>query len=144
MLGRRACPGDVICLDGDLGAGKTTLTQAIGRGLGVDKNCYITSPSFAILHTYEGRLPMYHMDFYRLQGAEDVEDLGFQEYFYLDGVTVIEWASRALEILPRERMSLVIGLRDTLVRTVTLHYAERFNDTVQAIKQLVKGFGTVQ
>jgi tRNA threonylcarbamoyladenosine biosynthesis protein TsaE len=136
LLGRSARPGDVICLDGDLGAGKTTLTQAIGRGLAVAENCYITSPSFAILHEYEGRIPLYHMDFYRLQGADEVAGLGFEEYFYLDGLTVIEWSNRALEILPQERMSLEIRLRENLFRAVTLQYAERFNETVESIEQM--------
>ncbi len=85
LLGEMALPGDVICLDGDLGAGKTALSQAIARGLEVPDSCYVTSPSFAIMHEYEGRLPMYHMDFYRLQDAGEVEDLGFEEYFYLTG-----------------------------------------------------------
>jgi len=102
LLGNLAASGDVICLDGDLGAGKTALSQAIARGLGVPDTCYVTSPSFAILHKYEGRIPMYHMDFYRLEDAGEVEDLGFEEYFYLDGLTVIEWSTRALEILPEE------------------------------------------
>jgi tRNA threonylcarbamoyladenosine biosynthesis protein TsaE len=75
LLGQSARPGDVICLDGDLGAGKTTLTQAIALGLEVPVNDYVTSPSFAILHEYQGRIPLYHMDFYRLTGAADVQDL---------------------------------------------------------------------
>ena len=120
LLGQSAAPGDVICLDGDLGAGKTTLTQAIARGLGVPEDCYVTSPSFAILHQYEGRLPMYHMDFYRLHDGADALDLGFDEYFYLDGVTVIEWSKRAETILPRERLSLLFRLHDGMQRTVTI------------------------
>ena len=94
-LGQLAEAGDVICLDGDLGAGKTAMTQAIARGLGVPASCYVTSPSFAIFHEYPGRLPLYHFDFYRLRGSDDVEDLGFEEFFYLSGCTVIEWSVRA-------------------------------------------------
>ena len=105
-LGREAQPGDVICLDGDLGAGKTTLSQAIARGLEVPSDCYVTSPSFAILHEYPGRIPMYHMDFYRLGGADDVIGLGFEEYFYQGGLTVIEWSSMALEVLPDDRLNI--------------------------------------
>jgi tRNA threonylcarbamoyladenosine biosynthesis protein TsaE len=106
FLGETAGPGEVICLDGDLGAGKTALSQAIAKGLEVLENCYVTSPSFAILHEYEGRIPMYHMDFYRLRDVGEVIDLGFEEYFYLSGLTVIEWSNRALGILPEERLSL--------------------------------------
>ena len=118
LLGELALPGEMICLDGDLGAGKTTLTQAIARGLKVPESCYVTSPSFAMLHEYNGRIPMYHMDFYRLYDATEVIELGFEEYFYLEGLTVIEWANRAVEILPPERLSLQITLNVDLSRTV--------------------------
>jgi len=110
MLGQLAMPGDIICLDGDLGAGKTTLTQAIAIGLEVPKDSYITSPTFAILHEYSGRLPLYHMDFYRLNGAEEIEDLGFEEYFYLSGLTVIEWPDRAAHLIPDSRLYLTIRI----------------------------------
>lgn len=141
LLGSLATPGDVICLDGDLGAGKTALSQAIARGLGVPDNCYVTSPSFAILHEYEGRIPMYHMDFYRLEDAGEVEDLGFEEYFYLDGLTVIEWSTRALEILPEERMILTIVQNADLSRTVTLKGTERYAEMQQDISREFQGQG---
>ncbi len=126
LLGKSAVPGDVICLDGDLGAGKTTLSQAIARGLEVPANCYVTSPSFAILHEYEGRIPLYHMDFYRLQGVDEVLDLGFEEYFYLSGLTVIEWSKRASEILPEERLSLEILQDNGESRTVIIQATDLF------------------
>lgn len=135
LLGSLAAPGDVICLDGDLGAGKTTLSQAIARGLGVPDTCYVTSPSFAILHEYGGRLPMYHMDFYRLQDAGEVEDLGFDEYFYLTGLTVIEWSNRAIELLPDERINVVIVHNDDLSRTVTLEGTSRYSEMMQRISR---------
>jgi tRNA threonylcarbamoyladenosine biosynthesis protein TsaE len=121
-LGRNANPGDVICLDGDLGAGKTTLAQAIAKGLDVADNCYVTSPSFAIMHEYPGRLAMYHMDFYRLQDYTEVEDLGFDEYFYLSGLTVIEWSQRADEILPESRLHLKIEIKNEVSRQITCTY----------------------
>jgi tRNA threonylcarbamoyladenosine biosynthesis protein TsaE len=105
-LGELALPGDMICLDGDLGAGKTTLTQAIARGLGVPESCYVTSPSFAIFHEYPGRIPLYHMDFYRLRDISEIEDLGVEEYFYLSGLTVIEWSDRGGDLLPADRLQL--------------------------------------
>ncbi len=135
LLGAAAGPGESICLDGDLGAGKTTLSQAIARGLGVPENCYVTSPSFAILHEYEGRMPMYHMDFYRLQGVDEVLDLGFDEYFYLSGLTVIEWSKRAIEILPEERLTLEMAQGSEGIRTViiqaTANYRQRVLDIVR-------------
>jgi tRNA threonylcarbamoyladenosine biosynthesis protein TsaE len=138
ILGNLAKAGDVICLDGDLGAGKTTLSQAIARGLEVPDNCYVTSPSFAILHEYEGRIPMYHMDFYRLQDAGEVEDLGFEEYFYLEGLTVIEWSNRAVEILPDERMILEISINENLTRTVTLKCTRKYNKILRQIGKKFK------
>jgi len=136
ILGSLAEPGDVICLEGDLGAGKTTISQAIARGLEVPDNCYVTSPSFAILHEYEGRMPMYHMDFYRLQDAGEVEDLGFEEYFYLDGLTVIEWSNRAVDILPDERMILEIKINENHSRTVTLKGTPKFSNMLKNILKL--------
>lgn len=120
MLGEVALGGDILCLDGELGAGKTTLVQAIAQGLEIGGEYYVTSPSFAILHEYPGRIPLYHMDFYRLQGSGDVIDLGFEEYFYGYGLTVIEWAERAREILPEERLSLRLQGHDLERRLVAI------------------------
>ncbi len=115
FLGQIAQPGDVICLDGDLGAGKTTLTQAIASGLEVPPEEYVTSPSFAILHEYQGRMPLYHMDFYRLSDASEIADLGLDEYFSLSGLTVLEWCQRASGLVPPSRLSLtlIIGPDDS-------------------------------
>lgn len=129
-LGRLALPGDVICLDGELGTGKTTLTQAIAKGLDVPSSYYVTSPSFAILHEYPGRMPLYHMDFYRLNDSLDVENLGFEEYFSGSGLTVIEWGERAPEILPQERLGLHLMMptrNERVIRCtyVTHHWQER-------------------
>lgn len=122
-LGGCLLPGDVLCLDGDLGAGKTTLSQQIAQGLQVPSECYVTSPSFAIMHEYPGgRLVMYHMDFYRLFGSDDVVDSGFDEYFYLDGVTVIEWSERATDVLPDERLHLLMRIDDNGGREVVCSY----------------------
>lgn len=121
-LGELAVAGDVICLDGDLGAGKTALTQAIARGLSVPADCYVTSPSFSILHEYPGRLPLYHFDFYRLGGSADVEDLGFDEFFYLSGCSVIEWSIRAEGILPAHRLNLDLAITAAAERRVRCRF----------------------
>lgn len=135
FLGETAGPGETICLDGDLGAGKTTLAQAIARGLAVPESCYVTSPSFAILHEYEGRMPMYHMDFYRLQDANEIIDLGFEEYFYLSGLTVIEWSKRAFEILPEERLSLELLRENDEARTIIIQASDIFRERVLKISE---------
>ncbi|MBP3040176.1 tRNA (adenosine(37)-N6)-threonylcarbamoyltransferase complex ATPase subunit type 1 TsaE [Bacillaceae bacterium Marseille-Q3522] len=94
--------GDVITLEGDLGAGKTTFTKGLAEGLGIKKT--VNSPTFTIIKEYHGRLPLYHMDVYRLQDSS--EDLGFEEYFEGDGVTVIEWAHLIEEQLPKKLLQI--------------------------------------
>lgn len=123
-LGKAALPGDVICLDGDLGAGKTTLTQAIGVGLDIPDQNYITSPTFAILHEYRGRIPLYHMDFYRLTSSEEVEDLGFDEYFYSEGLTVVEWPRIASDLLPENRLYLTLSIIDEQSRKIVCDFGK--------------------
>jgi tRNA threonylcarbamoyladenosine biosynthesis protein TsaE len=112
LLGEIAEAGDVIILSGSLGAGKTTMTQSIGAGLGVPPNCYITSPTFSLLHEYQGRLALYHMDLYRLSSEEEIEDLGFLEYIYGDGLTVIEWPGRLGSLMPEEYLEIKLVLQD--------------------------------
>jgi tRNA threonylcarbamoyladenosine biosynthesis protein TsaE len=100
ILGESAEKGDLIALIGDLGTGKTCLTQGIARGLGVPETYAITSPTFTLINEYPGRHVLYHLDVYRLSGAHDMEDMGYEDYFYGQGVTVIEWAEKIREILP--------------------------------------------
>ena len=97
-------PGDVIALEGDLGAGKTTFTKGLAKGLEVKKT--VNSPTFTIIKEYNGRLPLYHMDVYRV--ADAFEDLGFDEYFEGDGVTVVEWAHLIEEQLPHELLTIFL------------------------------------
>ena len=101
-LGKLLKGGDIVCLNGELGAGKTTLTKSIGLGLGV--NDYITSPTFALINEYKGIVPVYHFDVYRLENVEELYDLGFDEYFYSNGVSIIEWAEKIERLLPKERI----------------------------------------
>jgi tRNA threonylcarbamoyladenosine biosynthesis protein TsaE len=101
-LGEIARPGDVILLVGKLGAGKTCLTQGIAWGLGIAD--YAASPSFVLVRELHGRLPLYHMDFYRLENLEEIADLGLDDYFYGGGVSVVEWAEKALALLPPEHL----------------------------------------
>lgn len=108
-LGLLLKSGDVLCLNGDLGAGKTTLTKSIGLGLGVED--YITSPTFTLINEYYGNLNLYHFDVYRLENTEELYDLGFDDYFYGNGVSIIEWAEKIENMLPKER--LIINIEKT-------------------------------
>lgn len=98
-------PQTTITLEGDLGAGKTTFTQALAKGLGITRT--VNSPTFTIMKQYNGRLPLNHLDVYRLADSE--EDLGWDEIFYGDAVTVVEWAHLIEEELPKERLSIEIS-----------------------------------
>ncbi|MED1469980.1 tRNA (adenosine(37)-N6)-threonylcarbamoyltransferase complex ATPase subunit type 1 TsaE [Bacillus salipaludis] len=103
-LAEHLLPGDVITLEGDLGAGKTTFTKGLAQGLGVKRT--VNSPTFTIIKEYAGRMPLYHMDVYRV--GDTFEDLGFDEYFEGDGVTVVEWAHLIEEQLPSERLTIFL------------------------------------
>jgi tRNA threonylcarbamoyladenosine biosynthesis protein TsaE len=106
-LGELAQEADVFLLTGELGAGKTCLVQGIARGLDVTE--YAFSPSFVILREYHGRLPLYHIDLYRLDNVEEVADLGLEDYLYGDGVCVVEWAEKGFQVLPEG--NLLIDIR---------------------------------
>ena len=111
-IGHLLHPGSLLTLSGDLGAGKTTLTKSIGKALGVKK--VINSPTFTILKTYYGKMPLYHIDAYRLEGIS--QDLGFDEIFEDDGVCVVEWPHYIEEQLPKERLRIEIRRIDEEVR----------------------------
>ena len=113
-------PGDVIFLRGELGAGKTTLTQYLAQSLGVGAEQYVASPSFALLHEYSGRLPVYHMDLYRLGGEEDVEAAGLPEFLEQQGVAIVEWPDRLGSLAPLERLEIHIQVETEGARQLTL------------------------
>lgn len=122
QLGKMAKAGDIFLLIGDLGTGKTCLTQGIARGLGVKD--YVSSPSFVLVKEYYGRLPLYHIDLYRLNVGE-VEDLGLEEYLYGKGVCVIEWAEKAFGILPQEQISVKIEHLSETERKIYLELRDK-------------------
>lgn len=115
-LGRLLEPGDVIALEGDLGAGKTTFTKGLALGLEINKN--VNSPTFTIIKEYQGRMPLYHMDVYRVE--DSFEDLGFDEYFEGNGVTVVEWAHLISEQLPMELLTISLFLGENGTRRFVL------------------------
>ena len=105
-IGKQLKAGDILSLNGDLGAGKTYLTKGIAKGLGIED--YITSPTFTILNEYEGRIPLYHFDVYRINDVEEMYEIGFEEYLYGNGVCVIEWGNIVEEILPKNAINIKI------------------------------------
>lgn len=110
-IGRALEPGSVVALIGELGAGKTTLTKGIARGLEVPD--LVHSPTFTLIHEHQGRLPVYHFDLYRLDTLEQMEDLGCEGYFYGSGVTIIEWAEKITDLLPHDRLEIrIVGEED--------------------------------
>lgn len=98
--------GDIICLSGDLGTGKTAFTNGIAKALGI--NSYITSPTFTLVNEYEGRIPLYHFDVYRIADPEEMFDIGFEEYINGQGITIIEWGEQIEEVLPKEIIKIKI------------------------------------
>ncbi len=135
FLGEQAGVGDVILLRGSLGAGKTTLTQSIAAGLGVPDECYVTSPSFSLMNEYPGRLPLYHLDCYRLEDEYDVEESGLMDYIVADGLTVVEWPERLGSLTPKERLEIDFQSSGAEKRTLILtSYGRTWHDRLRLIE----------
>ena len=134
-LGTLLQKGDIVCLTGDLGAGKTTMTKAIAKGLNIDE--YITSPTFTIVHEYEGREKLYHFDVYRVGSVEEMEDIGYEEYFYSEGVCVIEWANLIEEIIPEKHLWINIkyGLNNERIMDM-VSTSEHFEKIVEELERI--------
>ncbi len=118
-IGRVLTGGEMLALSGELGAGKTALVRGIATGLGMPSN-QVTSPTFVLIHEYHGRLPLIHMDLYRLQSAAEAEGIGLQEYFFGETVTAVEWADKFPELLPQDRLELTLQHKTPTTRTVRL------------------------
>ena len=106
-LGQTAKPGEIYMLNGDLGVGKTVFTQGVAAGLGITE--HINSPTFTIVQVYEsGRLPFYHFDVYRIGDVEEMDEIGYEDYFYGNGLCIVEWAERIKELIPAEAKQITI------------------------------------
>ncbi len=135
LLGKLLDAGDTVCLYGDLGAGKTNFAYGIARGLEVREQ-YITSPTFTFVNEYQGRVPLYHLDLYRLKGPDELENIGFDEYVGSGGVAVIEWAERAGDELPVESLSVYLSAVDETSREIGfLPEGERYEKILEGLKQ---------
>jgi tRNA threonylcarbamoyladenosine biosynthesis protein TsaE len=135
-LGELAQKADIFLLLGELGTGKTCLVQGIARGLGVKE--YAFSPSFVILREYHGRLPLYHIDFYRLDHIGEIVDLGLEEYFYGDGVCVIEWAEKGLQAVPRDNLLITINYIPASQTGRSIHLKPQGERYYKLLEQLKK------
>jgi tRNA threonylcarbamoyladenosine biosynthesis protein TsaE len=132
-LGEIAQPGDVFLLVGKLGAGKTCLAQGIARGLDIKE--YAASPSFVLVRELKGRLPLYHIDFYRLDNLEEIAELGLDDYLYGNGVSVVEWAEKGLSLLPAEHLLIEMSyLSDTERRLKLEPSGQRYQKIVAELK----------
>jgi tRNA threonylcarbamoyladenosine biosynthesis protein TsaE len=134
-IGGVAQPGDIFLLVGQLGAGKTCLTQGIAWGLGIKE--YAASPSFVIIRELYGRLPLYHIDFYRLEHLEEIAELGLDDYLYGKGVSVVEWADKGLNLLPEAHLLIEISYLSDTERSLKLKpKGKRYLKIVAELKQL--------
>ena len=136
-LGHLAQAGDVILLVGNLGAGKTCLTQGIAWGLNIDG--YARSPSFVVVNEYRGRLPMYHIDLYRLDSIAEIAEIGLDDYLNGNGLCVVEWADKALNLMPPQNLLIKIDLLGDNERKLGLtSYGERYKEMITDIKKRFK------
>ncbi|MEX0719077.1 MAG: tRNA (adenosine(37)-N6)-threonylcarbamoyltransferase complex ATPase subunit type 1 TsaE [Balneolaceae bacterium] len=107
-FGSRLNPGDVVCLDGDLGAGKTHFVKGVASFFGIDPE-NVSSPTYTLIHEYEGKIPVYHFDCYRLKSEQEALEIGAEEYFYGAGVSLIEWPEKIRELIPKEAIWIKIS-----------------------------------
>ncbi|MBI4744104.1 MAG: tRNA (adenosine(37)-N6)-threonylcarbamoyltransferase complex ATPase subunit type 1 TsaE [Actinobacteria bacterium] len=129
-LAKFLIPGDIISLTGDLGAGKTCFTQGLASGLGIDLS--ITSPTFNILKEYQARLPLYHFDAYRIESVNDFFEIGYEEYFFGDGVTVVEWGDKIKSLLSDEYLEIEFKrIDDTTRELLIVPYGARWKNIVE-------------
>ena len=119
-IGEKLREGDILALSGELGSGKTCFTGGLARGLGVNENYQITSPTFTLINEYPAKCKLYHFDVYRLNGYSDLEDLGYEEYFAGKGVVVIEWAEKIAQIIPETAIFVNFEYVDENKRKITI------------------------
>lgn len=139
VIGSNISPGDILLLTGGLGAGKTTLTQGILWGLGAEE--YARSPTFVLVNEYEARIPVYHMDLYRLDSFEEIDGLGLEDYLYGEGLCVIEWADKARDYFPVDHVDISIETVSDSARVFTLEAEdgsrERLFSALRELKERV-------
>ena len=134
-IGKLTNKGDILALYGELGSGKTCLIQGISYGLKVKD--YVTSPSFTIINEYHGKIPIYHFDLFRLNNIEDIFELGYEEYFYGAGLTVIEWAEKIETLLPKNYFRININFKNYYERIISfIPYGNRFKILLEELSKI--------
>ena len=129
----------LLAMSGDLGSGKTTFVQGLAKGIGVPDDCYITSPTYTLINEYPGRLPLIHVDLYRISTADEIDDIGLLDIFREHGVTAIEWAEKITDDLPPERIDIVIHVAENETRQIELTaYGSEAQAVIVQIKQRLK------
>ena len=132
-IGRSLKPGDIVCIDGDLGSGKTHLTKGIALGLGIDE--HITSPTFNIVNEYEGRIKLYHFDVYRVNDPDEIAAIGFDEYIFSDAASVIEWSDYIKELIPDEHIQINISNDSETRRSINIQFfGKRYDNIKEALQ----------
>jgi len=136
IIAKHLKKSDIICLFGQLGSGKTVLTKGIAQGLGVNKNRVI-SPSFVLIRQYsKAKIPLYHFDLYRLKATKDILELGYEEYFYSEGVSVIEWADRLKYLLPKEYLKIELIIKADKIRLLKFSsFGKRYKELLSKIHE---------
>ncbi|ACA43598.1 tRNA (adenosine(37)-N6)-threonylcarbamoyltransferase complex ATPase subunit type 1 TsaE [Clostridium botulinum] len=135
FIGRHCNSGDILCLNGDLGAGKTHLSKGIAKGLNIKDN--ITSPTFNIVNEYDGRLKLYHFDVYRVNDPDEIEAIGFDEYIFGEGISIIEWSDYIEDLIPNEHMDIRINKipeKGENYRKITINYYGNRYDYIKELK----------
>lgn len=129
-IGSLLQPGAFLALRGDLGGGKTCLTRGVVAALAPQSAHLVASPTYAIMNCYPGSTPVYHFDFYRLGGDDDVTELGFEEYFYGEGVCIVEWSERLSELLPGDAVTLLFEYEGDDTRLITITSSGQTSDRI--------------
>jgi len=133
-LARKLKPGDIVCLFGNLGTGKTTFTKGLAKGLKIKKET-VNSPTFVLMNVYQGKLPLFHFDLYRLNDLKEIAALGYEDFFYDNGVTVIEWADKLKTLLPKDYLGIYFSMKDKGKRVIELSATQkRFRTILKALK----------
>ncbi len=138
-LGRALEAGSVVALIGELGSGKTLFTQGIAKGLGVGPDEYVSSPSFAIINQYRGRIPVFHVDTYRLRNESEMIALGYEDYFDPAGVTIIEWADKVERLLPEKSIRIRFAITGREAREIEVELSGEWSEP--EARRIMNSFG---